>query len=95
MIFAVNLTSYVLVTCGNVLVTITSTLLAVVIDFTSSSCAVNSKLLLNGLLTMLVMLQCGSTSGPTVMATKRSFVKNENQGSCQRRALGVYTWDIA
>ena len=63
MIFAVNLASYVLVTCGNVLVTITSTLLAVVIDFTSSSCAVNSNLLLNGLLTMPVMLQCSEKQG--------------------------------
>ena len=35
MIFAVNLASYVLVTCGSVLVMVTSTLPAVVIEFTS------------------------------------------------------------
>ena len=37
----------------------------------------------------------GSTSGSLENRTKRSFVKNENEGSCQRRALGVYTWDSA
>ena len=32
-----------------------------------------------------------SMAGGVNNRTKRSFVKNENQGSCQRRALGVYT----
>ena len=48
----------------------------------------------SGRLPIAMSLGC-STGGSLVMATKRSFVKNENQGSCQRRALGVYTWDIA
>ena len=37
----------------------------------------------------------GSTSGSHKTVTKRSEVKNENGGTCQRRALGVYTFDTA
>ena len=36
-----------------------------------------------------------STSGSLKNRTKRSFVKNENGGTCQRRALGVYTFDTS
>ena len=47
-----------------------------------------------GAFTVVQNSRC-STASALKNRTKRSFVKNENEGSCQRRALGVYTWDNA